>query len=77
MFSFLLDKYLGVGLLGLTISACLILNRMAELFSKVQVPFFHFHQQCMRVPAGSHAHKNQPVSLSFSSGYVQIAHSAY
>ena len=40
MFSFLLDKYLGVGLLGFMISSCLTLCWTTKLFSRVHALFF-------------------------------------
>ena len=40
MFLFLLDKYLGVGLLGLMVSVYVSLET-AKFFSKVTVPFLH------------------------------------
>ena len=40
MFSFLLDRYLALELLGLTINLYLIFYDTAKLFSKVVVPFY-------------------------------------
>lgn len=52
MFSFLLGKYLEMGLLGHILSVCLTLYEILKLFSKVSVPFC-FHKR-VSIPAASH-----------------------
>ena len=49
MFSFLLNRYLRMGLLGCMVSLCLAFEETATLFSK-SCSVLHAHQQYMKVP---------------------------
>lgn len=64
IFSFLLNKYLEVDLLGLKVSLFLSLHDTVKLFPNLAVPCYTPSQQCWTDPAAPHPHQ-QLVLLVF------------
>lgn len=84
MFSFLFDKYQGVGLLNY-MANLYGKFRMANLYGNLEdttILFYnlHSHQQSIMVPVAPHPHQNLVLlvfNFCHSSGYVVVSHCGF
>ena len=72
-FSFHLDKYLAVEVLGCMVSVYVTFKETSELFSEVAVSLLHSHQKMYGFPFASHPHQHLllavfPFSLAIGIG---------
>lgn len=56
MFSFLLDRFQGVGLQGHMVNLCLTFERLQTVF-RSSPTILHSHRKCMRVPVSPYYHE--------------------